>query len=41
MVVLQGNVSRFLNSSCDANCETQIWMTAANEEQQIGIFALR
>ena len=35
----RGNAGRFLNHSCEPNCETQKWMV--NGELCIGIFALR
>ncbi len=34
----RGNAGRFLNHSCDPNCETQKWMV--NGELCIGIYAL-
>ncbi|ETO10209.1 hypothetical protein RFI_27165 [Reticulomyxa filosa] len=34
-----GNEARFLNHSCDPNCETAIWYV--NGEMRVGIFALR
>ncbi|KAJ9527214.1 hypothetical protein QJQ45_025473 [Haematococcus lacustris] len=37
----KGNYARLLNSSCDANCETQKWHDAATGEPRIGIFAKR
>eukprot|EP00958_Prasinococcus_capsulatus_P005752 scaffold551_cov395-Prasinococcus_capsulatus_cf.AAC.10 len=37
----KGNISRFLNSSCDPNCETQKWREAATGETRVGIFSLR
>lgn len=35
----KGNISRFINHSCDPNCITQKWQ--ANGESRVGIFALR
>jgi len=34
-----GNNARFINSSCNPNCETQRWVDASNEETRVGIFA--
>lgn len=36
----KGNLSRFINSSCDPNCETQKWNDAATGQTHVGIFAL-
>lgn len=36
---LQGNISRFINHSCEPNCETQKWLVAG--ELAIGLFAVR
>ena len=36
-----GNLSRYINSSCDPNCELQKWTDAQTGETQIGIFALK
>jgi hypothetical protein len=36
---LQGNHARFINHSCDPNCETQKWMVRG--ELAIGLFALK
>jgi len=33
----QGNIARFINHSCDPNCETQKWWVRG--ETSIGIFA--
>lgn len=35
----KGNISRFINHSCDPNCVTQKWQV--NGESRVGIFALR
>ncbi|XP_028044600.1 histone-lysine N-methyltransferase NSD2 isoform X2 [Monomorium pharaonis] len=35
----KGNLSRFMNHSCDPNCETQKW--TVNGDTRIGLFALR
>ena len=37
----KGNLSRFINSSCHPNCETQKWQDAATGETRVGIFAIR
>lgn len=37
----KGNLSRFINSSCNANCATQKWRDASSSETRVGIFALR
>ena len=34
-----GNIARFINHSCDPNCETQKWNVLG--EVCVGIFALR
>ena len=34
-----GNLSRFMNHSCDPNCETQKW--TVNGEVRVGLFASR
>lgn len=34
----KGNASRFLNHSCAANCEIQVW--SVNGEKRVGLFAL-
>ena len=36
---LQGNNARFINHSCDPNCETQKWLVRG--ELAIGLFALK
>ncbi len=35
----QGNTARFINHSCDPNCETQKWLVKG--ELAIGLFALK
>lgn len=35
----KGNLSRFMNHSCDPNCETQKW--TVNGEVRVGLFATR
>ena len=35
----KGNASRFINHSCDPNCEIQKWATGSN--YSVGIFAIR
>ncbi|KAG0428459.1 hypothetical protein HPB47_024549 [Ixodes persulcatus] len=35
----RGNLSRFMNHSCDPNCETQKW--TVNGDTRVGIFAIR
>lgn len=35
----RGNMSRFINHSCDPNCETQKW--TVNGDTRVGIFAIR
>jgi hypothetical protein len=37
----KGNVSRFINSSCHPNCETQKWRDASTGETRVGIFAIQ
>lgn len=36
----KGNLSRFINSSCAPNCETQKWNDAATGQTVVGIFSL-
>lgn len=36
----KGNLSRFINSSCHPNCETQKWQDASTGETRVGIFAI-
>ena len=35
----KGNIARFMNHSCDPNCETQKW--TVNGDTKVGIFALK
>lgn len=35
----KGNVSRFMNHSCEPNCETQKW--TMNGDTRIGLFAIK
>lgn len=35
----KGNLSRFINHSCDPNCVTQKWLV--NNETRVGIFAIK
>ncbi|XP_026473475.1 probable histone-lysine N-methyltransferase Mes-4 isoform X3 [Ctenocephalides felis] len=35
----KGNVSRFMNHSCDPNCETQKW--TVNGDTRVGLFAIK
>ena len=35
----KGNLARFINHSCDPNCETQIWTVMG--ESRVGIFAIK
>lgn len=36
----KGNLSRFINSSCEPTCATQKWIDAATDQTRVGIFAL-
>ena len=36
----KGNLSRFINSSCHPNCETQKWQDTATGETRVGIFSI-
>lgn len=38
-MLLQGNHARFINHSCEPNCETQKWMVRG--ELAIGLYTLR
>ena len=38
---LKGNLSRFINSSCHPNCETQKWQDASTGETRVGICAVK
>ena len=35
----KGNIARFMNHSCDPNCETQKW--TVNGDTKVGLFALK
>lgn len=37
----KGNLARFINSSCEPNCETQVWIDQDTKLQHVGIFAKR
>lgn len=37
----KGNSARFINSSCEPNCETQVWINQDTKLQHVGIFAKR
>jgi hypothetical protein len=37
----KGNLARFINSSCEPNCETQVWINQDTKLQHVGIFAKR
>ena len=37
----KGNLSRFINSSCHPNCETQKWQDGSTGETRVGIFAIQ
>lgn len=39
LIYVQGNLGRFINHSCEPNCETQKWVVEG--ELAIGLFALR
>ena len=39
VVFFQGNMARFMNHSCDPNCETQKW--TVNGDTRVGLFAVR
>lgn len=38
--LFKGNMSRFINSSCQPNCETQKWIDGSSGQTHIGIFAI-
>lgn len=38
---VKGNLSRFINSSCEPNCQTQKWTVGSTGQTHVGIFALR
>ena len=35
----KGNLARYINHSCDPNCQTEPWIV--NSDKRIGIFAIR
>lgn len=37
----KGNLSRFINSSCEPNCQTQKWTDAVTGQTHVGIFAMQ
>jgi SET domain-containing protein len=37
----KGNHSRFINSSCHLNCETQKWTDGSSGEVRVGIFGIK
>jgi len=37
----KGSVARFINSSCEPNCEAMRWQDAGTGETRVGIFAVR
>lgn len=37
----KGNLSRFINSSCDPNCQTQKWTDPVTGQTHVGIFAIQ
>ena len=37
----KGNLARFINSSCDPNCEAQVWVDEETKLQHVGIFAVK
>lgn len=39
--MFKGNLSRFINSSCEPNCETQKWIDGSTGQTHIGIFAIQ
>lgn len=36
----KGNLSRFINSSCEPNCQTQKWFDSSTGQTHVGIFAI-
>lgn len=36
----RGNLSRFINSSCNPNCESQKWIDQRNGQTHVGIYAI-
>lgn len=36
----KGNLSRFINSSCEPNCQTQKWIDSSTGQTHVGIFAI-
>ena len=37
----KGNLARFINSSCDPNCEAHVWVDEETKLQHVGIFAVK
>lgn len=37
----KGNLSRFINSSCEPNCQTQKWTDSSTGQTHVGIFAIQ
>ncbi|CDF40304.1 unnamed protein product [Chondrus crispus] len=37
----KGNLSRFINSSCEPNCQTEKWYDSCTRQTHVGIFAIQ